>query len=66
VPRFNLPSTADKNEYLATMTHLASSMVVEDSTSNWLQARNRLTADVDAELDDLIGPQFQYASDRDL
>lgn len=56
VPRFNLPSVADPNEYLSSMTHLANDTTVEDSTASWLQARNRLANDVDAELDDLIGP----------
>jgi hypothetical protein len=66
VSRFNLPSTADPNEYLPTMRHLASESVVESSTASWMQARNRLSKDVGAALDDLIGPQFQYESDRDL
>jgi hypothetical protein len=66
VPRFNLPSTADPNEYLPTMDHLASEFTVEGSAADWQQARERLFKDADAELDDLIGPQFQYESDRDL
>jgi hypothetical protein len=59
IPRFNLPSTADPNEYLPTMEHRASENTVEDTASSWMKARQRLAQDVDAELDDLIGPPLQ-------
>ena len=59
VPRINLPSEAASNEDLPMMPHLPAEMIVDDSTANWLQARNRLELDVNAELDDLIGPQIE-------
>ena len=49
-----------------TITHLASDITVEESMANWVQARDRLSQDADAELEDLISPHFQYESDRDL
>jgi hypothetical protein len=48
------------------MTPPVSQAKVGNSTARWMQARERLTQDVDAELDDLLGPQFQYPEDRDL
>jgi hypothetical protein len=42
VPRFNLPSTADPNEYLPTIQHLASEGTVGGSTAKWMQARDDL------------------------
>ena len=39
---------------------------VAEWTAKWLKARERLAEDADADLDDLIGMQFQYESDRDL
>jgi hypothetical protein len=56
IPRFDLPSTADRNEYLATMTHTAVDAVVEDTTAHWVAACKRLAADAEAQADDLIGP----------
>lgn len=41
------------------MDHMASEHAVEESAVNWLEARSRLAADAEAELDDLIGPQFE-------
>jgi hypothetical protein len=35
VPRFNLPSAADKNEYLPTMLHHADEHMVESTASAW-------------------------------
>jgi hypothetical protein len=55
-PRFNLPSSADSHEYLPTMTHLADDHAVESAAGDWLEARRRLTENVDADLDDLVGP----------
>jgi hypothetical protein len=51
---------------LVIMTHLAGEAKVAHSTAKWMQARERLVKDADANVDDLIGMQFQYASDRDL
>jgi hypothetical protein len=42
VPRFNLPSTADPNEYLPTIRHIASEVTVGDSTAKWMQPHDRL------------------------
>jgi hypothetical protein len=39
---------------------------VTDSMAKWMQARELLDKDPDANLDDLIGLQFQYEADRDL
>lgn len=65
VPRFNLPSSADPNQYLATMTHVPSDHTVEDATASWLQARDRLSKDAEAELDDLIGPNLDRSDHHD-
>lgn len=58
VPRFNLPSTADPNEYLPMMTHVGTESTVEESSAIWLEARERLAQDVEANLDDLVGPRL--------
>jgi hypothetical protein len=39
---------------------------VADAKIAWMQARERLLADADASLDDLVGTPFQYESDRHL
>ena len=47
--------------------HTANGSEVEkDAHQKWAQARERLVNDVDANVDDLIGTQFQYESDRGL
>jgi hypothetical protein len=51
---------------LVTMMRTAGEAKVADWTANWMQARERLDKDTEADLDDLIGSQFQYESDRDL
>ncbi len=65
VPRFDLPSVADPNEFLPTMTHRPADIAVEDATANWLEARNRLSQDTEAKLDDLIGPANERNDDDD-
>ena len=57
VPRFNLPSTADPNEFLPTMVYRGGENTMEQSTADWTAARSRLLEDPDADLSDLIGPQ---------
>jgi hypothetical protein len=67
VPGFNMSSgPAHGPSDLVTMRHVAGEAKVGVSRAKFMQARERLRKDADAELDDLIGPQFQYASDRDL
>lgn len=51
---------------LVTMTHAPNTQKITSSTAKWMQARERLEKDADADLDDLIGLQFQYPADRDL
>lgn len=65
VPRFDLPSVADPNEFLPTMTHQPAENAVYDATASWLEARNRLSQDAEAELDDLIGPAHERNDDDD-
>jgi hypothetical protein len=56
VPNFNLPALSNGAEYFATLTHLATERTVQDASSAWFAARNRLNANPEAEIDDLIGP----------
>jgi hypothetical protein len=51
---------------LVTMTHLAGEAQVADFTAKWMNARERLIKDADANVDDLIDMQFRYESDRYL
>jgi hypothetical protein len=66
-PGFNMGTgPAHGPNELVTMRHVAAEAKVGDAQAKWLQARERLVKDVDANVDDLIGPQFQYESDRYL
>lgn len=56
VPRFNLPSVADPNEFLASIVHGADERVVLAEAQKWSEARTRVLQDSDANLDDLLGP----------
>jgi hypothetical protein len=61
IPNFNLPSLTG-HEYLATRKHIASEHAVQDASSVWFAARNRLTANPTADLDYLIGPGLDEAT----
>ena len=66
VPRFDLPATADPNEYLPTMVHHSDERSAGQSTADWMQARALLAADVEASLDGVIGLKLAYPEDYDL
>ncbi len=66
-PGFNMglgPSHGPSERVI--MGHLAGEAEVAAFTAAWMQARERLIRDVDANVDGLIGMQFQYESDRGL
>jgi hypothetical protein len=68
VPGFNLntgPGYGPSER--ATMTHSARDDKVEGAKANWMQARERLNSDPNADIDDLVGvPTYQYPADADL
>jgi hypothetical protein len=55
VPRFNLPSLACTNEHDPFLRRRGSSFTVGEFTKVWTAVKERLEADVDADLGDLIG-----------
>jgi hypothetical protein len=66
-PGFNMNiGPAHGPSELVVMAHAAVEEKVAAWTANWIAARERLSEDADADLDDLIALQFQYESDRDL
>jgi hypothetical protein len=66
-PGFNMGTgPSHGSSELVTMMHTAGEAKVANWTAKWMQARERLDKDAEADLDDLISPQLQYESDRDL
>jgi hypothetical protein len=63
IPRFarvDMPPVADPNflDYMP-VKRFVSQFTVERTTNDWRRARERLSENVDAELNDLIGPQVE-------
>jgi len=57
-PGFNMSTGPSHGpSELVTLTHNITEARIAGSTSTWMQARERLWQDPDADLDDLIGPQ---------
>jgi hypothetical protein len=54
-PRFNLPSlTAGRTEFDPLMRHTGSQLTIGESSKTWAAVRQRLNADVDADISDLL------------
>jgi hypothetical protein len=53
VPRFDLPSTADENEYLAQIEHLPNQDKIAEITKLWGRHVESLLTDADADISDL-------------
>jgi hypothetical protein len=53
-PRFNLAGVAHKSEWLATIEHRANDYAVQEVSGKWLSASQRLSADVEADVSDLL------------
>lgn len=59
VPGFNTSPGPGPNERIM-MQHEANEFKVSDATARWMQAREKLASDPDAQIDDLIGaPEFR-------
>jgi hypothetical protein len=59
VPGFNTSPGPGPNERIV-MQHEANEFTVSDATAKWMQAREKLASDPDAQIDDLIGaPELQ-------
>ena len=53
-PRFNLATVAHASEFLATIEHRANDYAVQEVSGKWLSASERLSADVEADVSDLL------------
>jgi hypothetical protein len=54
VPRFKLPSLACLDDYDPFLRRRGNSFTVNESTKTWTAVKDRLQADVDADLSDLV------------
>jgi hypothetical protein len=68
VPGFNMNTGPGHGpSETVTLTHSASDGKVGRATADWMQARERLASDPNADIDDLIGtPAYLYPADADL
>jgi hypothetical protein len=54
VPRFALPCMGDSNADPFLRHNAPSQLTIADSAKMWSEVRERLSADIDADLDDLL------------
>jgi hypothetical protein len=66
VPGFNTAPNPGPSERIV-MQHLASEFTTSAATAKWMQAREKLRGNPDADIDNLIGlPTYLYPADADL